>query len=141
MVIQYDGQEIEMSDEFSFSKGNPKDIPNDINVYGTCYSVEEPDTEVFRKDLKGVTFYNCNLDNCFIPEGNTVIGGTHKRFKVQNDGNDWVLDKFNNPIEPVSAKVYQKYNLPVPNPKGLPTKMVEEIIDLQMVVKSLANLK
>ena len=68
-------------------------------ITGSCFSQEKPDTAVFPQNMTGVTFVNCNLDNCAIPEGNTVIGGSTRRFCVQEDGFDWLVDGDNNPIE------------------------------------------
>lgn len=68
-------------------------------IIGSCFSHEVPDTHIFPENMTGVTFINCNLDNCFIPTGNTVIGGSQRRFKAQDDGIDWLLDENDNPIE------------------------------------------
>ena len=53
--------------------------------------------------MTGVTFYRCNLDNVYIPEGNTVHEscGTPRLIKIQNDLRDWELDK--NTLEPVKV--------------------------------------
>lgn len=74
---------------------------NDITIYGSCFSQEQLDRHIFPEDMSGVTFVNCNLDNCFIPEGNDVVGGSRRRFQVQEDGFDWLLDENNNPVEKI----------------------------------------
>ena len=68
-------------------------------IINSCFSQEIPDTHVFPDGMKNVTFINCNLDNCFIPSGNIVQGGSQRRFKVQQDGFDWIVDANNNPVE------------------------------------------
>lgn len=144
MQINYGNNLIEMSDEFSFNKGSPEKISDGINVYATVFSMENPDSQVFRKDIKGVTFYNCNLDNCIVPEGNTVVGGSQRRFKVQNDGNDWLIDELNNPLLPIDHKMFTKFRLPMPDPKDIPVQKVIEIINLKKVAEeklAIINLK
>lgn len=73
-----------------------------LTITGSCFSQETPDTEVFPPDMTEVTFINCNLDNCIIPDGNRIHGGSNRRFKCQNDGQDWLIDENNNPIRRVS---------------------------------------
>lgn len=67
-------------------------------IEGSCFSQETPDSVVFPADMQGVTFIRCNLDNVFMPEGNTVIGGSQRRFMALDDGNDWFVDENNNPL-------------------------------------------
>lgn len=77
-MINYNDVETDMSDDFSckdFTRHEYVEIPNGVNVYMSCFSCEQP-TAMFPADMTGVTFYNCNLTNCTIPDGNTVVGGT-----------------------------------------------------------------
>lgn len=92
---------------------------NNIIIENSCFSQETPDTHVFPEDMTGTTFIDCNLDNVFIPQGNTVIRGSQKRFKVQNDLRDWIIDKNNNPIELVNKKYWQMNGYPT-DPKDIP---------------------
>ncbi len=78
-----------------------RDDMNGQAIIGSCFSQERPDTIVFPPDLIGVTFIDCNLDNCTIPDGNTVQGGSRRRILVQGDGFDWIVDADNNPVERV----------------------------------------
>jgi len=71
----------------------------DIEIRSSCFSQEKPDSNIFPQNMSGVTFINCNLDNCIIPAGNAVIDCSQRRFKAQDDGFDWLIDKNNNPIE------------------------------------------
>ena len=71
----------------------------DIIITGSSFSQEIPDSQVFPSTMQGVVFINCNLDNCLIPEGNTVVGGSQRRFKAMEDGSDWLLDEDDLPVE------------------------------------------
>lgn len=88
------------------------DMSNQI-ITGSCFSQETPNTHVFPDDMTGTTFIDCNLDNVYIPQGNTVQGGRRKRFSVQNDLRDWIIDENDNPIEPVSKKYWEMEGYPV----------------------------
>jgi hypothetical protein len=103
-----------------------KDLDNKI-IFGSCFSQEIPDTKVFPDDMKNVTFIGGNLDNVFIPAGNIVIGSTQRRFKVQNDRSDWILDKDNKPIEPIDKEKYIELGLSIDS-KDLPKDMMDENI-------------
>lgn len=103
-LINYDGQKVEMHDQFSWKifRGIFVDIPDGMNVYHSDFSKEIADIHIFRDDMKGVTFYNCNLDNIFIPEGNTLIGCTNDRMARQNDYRDWYIDEEDKPVKLVN---------------------------------------
>lgn len=106
MLIEYNGQQVEMNDAFSgrdFTGRGFVDVKNGANVYGSCFSCETPDTPMFKPNLIA-TFYNCNLDNCLIPLGCTVVGGTQRRYKVQADGEDWLLDQTDKPTTPINTE-------------------------------------
>lgn len=93
-------------------------------IVNSCFSQEIPDTVVFPADMTGTTFEDCNLDNVFIPPGNTVKRGTTKRFKVQNDGEDWLVDSHDKPLEPLSKVIYQRLGLSI-DPVDLPPDKAE----------------
>lgn len=61
-------------------------------IENSCFSNETPHADIFPDDMVGVTFVDCNLDNCFVPPGNTIIRGSHRFFKAQPDGQDWLVD-------------------------------------------------
>jgi hypothetical protein len=79
-------------------KSRPEyEFPPGLVLDRHCFSQETPDADIFPDGMTGVTFLNCNLDNCYIPEGNTVVGGSQRRFAPQNDLRDWEIDYDDNP--------------------------------------------
>lgn len=103
MKIVFENQEYECcgilsSKDFTGRDLSSMNISNKV-IYGSCFSQEQLDRHCFPENMTGVTFINCNLDNCYIPEGNTILGKQPRRFQLQEDGFDWILDKNNNPVE------------------------------------------
>lgn len=74
-------------------------IPEGTVVYSSSMYSETPGFHAFDTNTHGVTFVKCNLDNVVIPDGNTLINCSTKRFKSQPDGFDWLVDAQNNPTE------------------------------------------
>lgn len=108
MQIEFDNAMVEMSDEWSwkdFTAHSLLNIPSGTNVYLSCFSCEAP-TPIFPSTMTGVTFYNCNLDNCIIPDGNMIIGGSNRFFLVHKDMRDWEIDEQANPIAPLDNEPY-----------------------------------
>lgn len=63
--------------------------------------------DVFPAGMHSVTFRDCNLDNCKIPGPPTqLIRCSHRKIRVMNDREDWVLGSDNKPVEPVSKKLF-----------------------------------
>jgi len=110
-----------------------------ITIFGSCFLQEIPDSKIFPDNMTGVTFINCNLDNVFIPAGNETIGCSQRKFKVQNDMIDWILDTDLKPKEPISKEEFIKYGISI-DPKDIPkTKMTESIIENK--IKELSEIK
>ena len=108
-----------------------------LTIVGSCFSHEKPDTLCFPEDMHDVTFINCNLDNCYIPPfGNKIEGGSHERFFLQNDLNDWLIDENNIPTTPVDYAYFYKFKLPHPNPADIPDAAVEMRIDLRDLARN-----
>lgn len=137
MKFTYLETEYDIDDELSFKNftgfefySRPEyDFSNKI-VYQTCFSQETPDSDIF-KDVRGATFIKCNMDNVLIPDGNTVIDCWQRRYKVQNDLNDWLVDTTDKPTMPIDHKIFTKFGLPIPDPKDIPADKVEKVIDLR----------
>lgn len=134
-----DGQEFIYNDEYSHKDFtgrkllNAKDL-NGITIFGSCFSHEIPGTKVFPDDMKDVTFINCNLDNVYIPAGNQTIGCSQRKFKVQNDLMDWILDEDLKPKEPIMKKEFEKLGISI-DPKDIPKdKMDESIIEQKLKI-------
>lgn len=63
-----------------------------LTIEGLCLSNETPNAQVLPLNLTGTTFVWCNLDNVYVPPGNTIGEGCSNRlFQVQADGQDWLL--------------------------------------------------
>ena len=83
------------------------DVPvedlNNTTIRGSCFSQESRgDAVIFRPGLLGVTFERCNLDNVFVTPGNTIAEDcSHRRFLVQKDAQDWLVDESLAPLEPL----------------------------------------
>lgn len=135
MEIQYGEKLIEFSNEFSQKNLSIPfvDIPDETFIYASSFYQENmPRSHVFRDDMKGVKFYNCNLDNCFIPEGNELVECSNKSVLTQNDLNDWIIDDEDNPVKPTNYSVFLKFKLPVPLPEDIPHEKVDRPINLRI---------
>lgn len=74
---------------------------NGLTIHGMCLSHEKPDSHCLPEDLNGITFLACNLDNVYIPPGNTVDSTcSTRRFMNNPDDNlDWEVDADNHFIK------------------------------------------
>ncbi len=137
--VLYDGTVITFNDKYS-GKGNPyhnldftkeTDLKPGTIIYASVFYQEwvEGDTEVekhiFPNTMTGVTFYNCNLDNVYIPLGNTVIGGLHRKIKIQNDLDDWELNNDLTPKEPLNKEKRLEAGVSI-DPKDIPNEKFNE---------------
>lgn len=108
-----------------------------LNIEGLCLSNETPDAKVLPPKLKGTTFIACNLDNVFIPDGNTIDESCSiRRFQVQNDGEDWEIQPTTNiPITPINPQSFLNLNLSI-DPEDIPAAPSgESIITKTLVAK------
>lgn len=69
-------------------------------IENSCFSNETPRALVLPSTLSGTTFSYCNLDNVFIPTGNTLINCSNRFFR-SIDGVDWLLDP--ETLEPIES--------------------------------------
>lgn len=152
LYVEPDGktnkQEIDCNDDVSFKdfSGRPQFDRNLVEfdgkiVYASNFSQKTPDTFVFPKDMKGVTFVKCNLDNVIVPEGNTVLDCSQKRYQAQNDLNDWIVNEAYEPLMPVNHKQFTKRGLSVPTPDMIPLEKPEKPIDWVEKVKKMKEVK
>lgn len=137
----YEGQILEYDENYSGKSFIYQDLSDrkdmdGITIYSSIFASEIPDTKIFSDNMKNVRFVNCNLDNIIIPPGNILQNCSNRRFKIQNDGNDWIIDNSNKPIKPLNDWVFTKFNVPVPDPKNIPTDKVTVRIDLLAVAKA-----
>jgi hypothetical protein len=100
---------------------------NNSEIIGACFHQDVPFTDVFPPNIEGVVFTKCNLDNCNIPPGATVNGGTNKHFKVMNDQEYWLVDKDLKPIEPRDKERFIECGLSI-EPKDIPAEPLIEAI-------------
>lgn len=100
---------------------------NNTIIVGSCFYQENlPDRHIFPDNMTGVVFKRCNLDNVYIPSGNFVETegankSTHKKIKVQNDLDDWILDGTLKPKEPMNKEQRLKSGVSI-DPKDIPDK-------------------
>jgi hypothetical protein len=97
----------EYNNELSFKNFVNKIVSNlsfsDKVIYSSSFYHETPDVHTFPEGMTGVTFINCNLDNCYIPEGNTLVNCSTRRFMANpEDGHDWEVDENLNFIKPIN---------------------------------------
>ena len=106
---------MKINDKYSFKaypyhklsfKDRPASEFNDTEIIGSCFCQEnKPDSDIFPNGIMGVIFKKCNLDNIYVPPGNTIKEGTHKKIKVQKDGLDWLLNDDLTPKEPLNKEI------------------------------------
>ena len=134
MIIIYEGNSYDCSDEFSFRDLTGRSniiLPNDIIIYASCFSQEVPGSKIFPNDMSGVRFIKCNLDNVFIPVGNAAIDCTQRKFKVQNDLRDWELDQSDVPTRVINEDLWIKNGFSV-DPIDIPA---EELTSIDQIVR------
>lgn len=142
--IFYEGQWIEMNDKYSFKNftnqdlSKEKDLKN-INIYSStfyqqCGLNDTPGwRHIFPEDMKGVTFYNCDLNNVYVPPGNTIIDpcGRHKLLKEQNDRTQWILNEDLSPKAPLHYEYFIKLGIST-DPKDIPlTPMIKNLMKVK----------
>ena len=79
--------------------------------------------------MTGVTFIRSNLDNVFVPAGNTLVDSTQRKFQIQNDLRDWELDATNKPIKVLNEEYWIKEGYSV-DPLDIPSKKLNDIKEI-----------
>lgn len=112
-----------------FTDFTPDQFVDDI--VGASFCQDNPFTDVFPElpDGQICRLINCNLDNCNIPAGYEVVGGTNKQIELQTDGEKWVIGADRKPIEPLHKSEYVKLGLSV-SPNDLPVEKLDEPITI-----------
>jgi len=131
MIISHAGIEYNVDVELSLRDFTGHDMSTiDLFgkvIYGSTFSREVPDSAVFPKNMSGAKFIKCNLDNVLMPGGNELIDCSTRRFKFQNDLEDWLINESGDPVEPVNKKTYLSLGLST-DPKDLPSEPLKQSI-------------
>ena len=134
-TVEWNGQQIQYADSLSLQNFSGQ-IAIDVTilpgttVYASTFDNETPDTQVFSSTMTGVTFIEVHLDNVVIPPGNivkNVYTEAPKRFKVQTDRSDWIIDRDNKPIEPLNKEQYLRLGISI-DPRDLPATDLDQSI-------------
>lgn len=118
----------------NFAGWNFKDRPEydftDKVIYSSVFTMNDPDTDSLPTKIAGATFVKCHLHNVVIPNNVTLVDCITTRCKQQNDLNMWEVNALNIPIAPLNKHIFVKLGLPIPNPADIPTRRVNEHVDL-----------
>lgn len=68
------------------------DDMSNIEINNSSFASESFNVTIFPSNMTGTTFVDCNLDNVFVPSGNTIQGGTRVFYKTLDDGFEWNCD-------------------------------------------------
>lgn len=114
-------------------------------IRGSCFYQEgKPNCHIFPEDMTGVTFERCNLDNCFVPPGNTLadqagIPCTNKQILVQNDLRDWIIED-EKPVEVMGKKYWEAQGVNIHcNDILKPLESIEQLYQIQDAIDSLGT--
>lgn len=110
-------------------KDRPVEEFNNTTIRGTCFYQEwvegdmSIEKDIFPEGMTGVVFEYCNLVNIIVPPGNTISKGCQtERLKVQNDWEDWIMEKKDGKWEakePKDKEARVEANLNI-DPKNIP---------------------
>ena len=126
-------------------KRNLLDVPaeelNGTEIVGSDFHQDEPFTKFIRDDVKDVVLVDCNADNCLIPPGVTIRGGTNKQHKLQKDGEEWIVNDKLEPVTPFNEKQFRDLGLSL-LPKDIPADSMEQsVVALAVTSKMIADRK
>lgn len=105
----------------------PLDKFNNKTLKNSCIAQRNPNTKVFPDGIVNCTLVNWNTNNCIIPAGITLSGGSNKQVKRQNDGENWIVDKNLKPVSPLIPEEYDKYGLSK-KPQDIPSQPLKQSI-------------
>lgn len=129
MIETGDGQRFDEDKRYSFRDHTGHDLTGRKDMDGlviarACFS-RETFGDAFPPSMKGAVFVECNLDNCAIPPGNSVVQCSTRRFAVQNDRHDWEVDERGAPVKRLDEIAFTKRGLPAPQPEDLPDELLD----------------
>jgi len=128
--VSYDCDERYSFKDFGGQNLTARDDMTNRTICRSSFSNETPDAvDVFPPDMTGTTFLQCNLDNVLIPniEKNTVVDGSVRRFKTQNDGMPWIVDPQTlAPVEPLDEDSFQQLGLST-DPAKIPKSALVDV--------------
>lgn len=95
--------------------------------YQTCAAdfTGDPLRHIFPGDMRDVAFVECNLDNVYIPPGNTIRQCSHRRIKLMNDREYWFVGEDLKPTQPIHEKRLKLLQENV-DPKKIPTEKISD---------------
>ena len=117
-TITVDGTPYVCAEEWRNKDFTGRDLSGRIDmsdkvICGSSFSQEVVDRPIFPPSMTGTTFLYCNLDNTSIPVGSDVLLSSQRRFKPQNDLEDWLIDGANKPTEPINKEQFQALGLSI----------------------------
>ncbi len=129
IIITYDDQ-LSFRDFTGWSMKDHAELSfNGKTIYGSCFSNEKPDSQIFPVTMRNATFAKCNLDNIILPATNTAIQCSQRRFKAQNDLRDWEIDVSNNPVRVINEKYWISRRFSV-DPNDIPAQRLNSLDEI-----------
>lgn len=101
---------------------------NGRTIRSSVFSREQP-YFAFAEDVQNLTLVNCNLDNCFLPDGVTLIDCQNRFFLPHNDGNDWEVDDQGFALRLLNEPLLTVRGITPPTPEDIPDDPVSVHID------------
>lgn len=132
--VQIEDEIVPYNDEFSFKNftnwefiSRPEyDFSNKV-IYATVFMNEKPGAVIFSDKTENVVFICCNLDNIALPRNSMVVNpgcGSQKRFEVQNDRLDWIVDEQNRPIQLIDEEIWASKGVSI-DPEKIPLQKID----------------
>ena len=130
----YKGKNMDINEKYSYQSFKRQDFLkidvkefDGMKIIGSCFHQDKPYSDIFPSGIRDVIFEKCNLDNCNIPAGASIIGGTNKHFSESNDREFWLVDSSLNFIEPRDKAKFISCGLSI-DPRSIPVSPLEKPI-------------
>lgn len=127
------GHEIDCDEEYShrvFSNWNFIGLDIDLSSRTICdssFAQEIPNSVIFPDSYKYINFVHCDMKNVDVGLDNILIECDNRKYQVQNDLEDWVIDEFGTPIEPLNKDLFIDLGLSI-DPIDIPIEPMKESI-------------